>query len=61
MQKNKKDIGKIIVYIFGGLTVLSSVFMYINAEKEFYSKWWTLLPLTLGTTILLLNKFKKIN
>jgi len=61
MQKNKKDIGKTIVYVLGSLTVLSSIFMYLNAETEDYSKWWTLLPLTLGTAILLLNKFKKVN
>ena len=61
MQKNKKDIGKIVVYALGSLTVLSSIFIFFNSDNEEYSKWWTSLPLTIGTIILLLNRFKKIN
>lgn len=61
MQKNKKDIGKILVYVLGSLTVLSSFFIFFNSVDENTNKLWGLLPLTLGTTILLLNRFKKIN
>lgn len=61
MQKNKKDIGKIIVYVLGSLTVLSSIFIFFNSDNGNVNKLWGLLPLTLGTTILLLNRFKKIN
>ena len=61
MQKNKIDIVKIILYVLGTLTALSSIFMYINSEIENYSKWWALFPLILGITIILVNKFVKVN
>lgn len=61
MQKNKKDIGKITAYVLGSLTVLSSIFIFFNSDNGNINKLWGLLPLTLGITILLLNRFKKIN
>ena len=59
MIMQNKDINKILLYIIGSLLLISTIFVILTNSG--LDKLWGILPFILGSTILLLNKFKKIN
>lgn len=52
---------KLLLYVVGGLTVASSILIWSTAESNSIHPAWAVLPAAIGTAIILLNRFKKIN
>jgi hypothetical protein len=50
---------KLYIYIIGALLMLVSLPVAFMANDD-YSFWWGLLPLLMGTFIVLYNKYNKV-